>query len=73
MKLSIEEAKEALRRGRAYERSMAIEGIHLTADEVALIDEIERKRMGYEEGIRHAEDWLRRKGAIPDPAANAAE
>jgi len=67
MKLKIEEAEEARRRGREYERSMAIEGIHLTDEEKALVDEADRRRLGYDEGLAFAEDWLRRRGLIPDP------
>jgi hypothetical protein len=73
MKLTRKEAEEARKRRLAYEHSMAIEGIHLTDEEKALLDQADRERMGYEEGIRFAEDWLRKKGVIPDHTANAAE
>jgi hypothetical protein len=52
---------------------MAIEGIHLTAEEKSVFDEIERLRLGHDDAFRFVEDWLRKKGVIPDHAANAAE
>lgn len=73
MKLTAKEAAEARIRRREYEHSMAIEGIHLTAEESAVFDEIERLRLGHDDAVRFAEDWLRKKGVIPDHAANAAE
>lgn len=73
MKLTVEEAKQARLRRREYEHSMAIEGIHLTDEERAVFDEIERLRLNHDDAIRYAEDWLRKKGVIPDHAANTAE
>lgn len=73
MKLTPKQAKEARRAGLAYERSMAVERIHLTPEEKALVEQADRERMGYEEGVRFAEDWLRGQGVIPDDSANAAE
>jgi hypothetical protein len=73
MKLTVEEAAEARRRRLEYEHSMAIEGIHLTAEEKSVFDEIERLRLGHDDAFRFVEDWLRKKGVIPDHAANAAE
>lgn len=50
-RLTEKEAAEAQMRRRAYEANMAVEGIVLTEEERAWIDQLDTERMGYEEGL----------------------
>lgn len=66
-RLSFAEAMEAKARRLAYMQDLAIEGIHLTADEIAFLDRLDAQRVGYDEGVAMviAELEQRRRGLAP--------
>ena len=58
-KLTDAELEDAMRRRRYARASLAIEGIHLTAEQEALFDAFERGRLTHEERRRILIDYAR--------------
>ena len=69
MKMSLQEAREARKRRRAAQATLACEGIHLTDDELALFEGMEDARMCHEERRQHiAAYFWRTHRSAPDAA-----
>lgn len=68
MKLSIAEQEAARRRRQQYEANMAVEGIELSADDRAILDELDAKGIGGQEAIDLVIQRLRERGVIPEEA-----
>ena len=74
MKLTDREAAEARQRRLDYQHSLAIEGIFLTPEEKAVLEYVDRERMGYEEAVQYGLEWCRKQGLIGDvPPSNVPE
>lgn len=67
-KLSKIEAELAKKRYKDYIASMAIEGIHLTKEERAILDDIYARGIGYEEALKEVEAWLDQLDASEEDA-----
>jgi hypothetical protein len=69
MKLTKKQAEEARNRALDYEANMAVEGLFLSPEGREILDEIDRQRMGYEEGVQYVLNSLRERGIIPETLA----
>jgi hypothetical protein len=61
MKLTRKESENARKRGLAYEQDMVIEGIHLEADEKAFFEQLDADAINYEDGVKRAKEFARKK------------